>query len=167
MPLRIGSALRMAQLKWPDRPHWSYGMTVLGADAAGTWTAVPRGTLARRGDGPVRRLAGFVVLVPRQDPWIVEFNVGDPEVAVYVNIGTVPRIADGKVVQIDLDLDVVLRRDGSVVEEDRDEFLFNSDQYPDHLVELAEVAAVRAGARLREEDDPFGARPWLSRLAEG
>ncbi len=166
MALPVGSALRMAQRKWPDRPHWSYGMTVLGADGEGTWAAVPRGTPARRGGGPVRRLAGFVVLVPPGDPWVVEFNVDHPEVAVYVNIGTVPRIARGEVVQVDLDLDVVLRRDGTVVVEDRDEFLANAVHYPDDLVELAEDAAVRAAARLRDEADPFGARPWLARIAE-
>ena len=88
----------MGQRKWPDHPHWSYGMTVLGTDAEGTWTAVPRGTPARRGYGPIRQLVGFVVLIPPQDPWIVEFNLDHPQVAVYVNIGTVPTIDGGEVV---------------------------------------------------------------------
>lgn len=126
---------------------------------------VPRGTPAQRADGPVRRLVGFVVLIPPRDPWIVEFNIDHPEVAVYVNIGTVPQVDRGEVVQIDVDLDVVLRRDGTVVLEDRDEFVANSVDYPEDLVELAEGAAIRAAARLGDETDPFGAKAWLAQLA--
>lgn len=72
---------------------------------------MPRGTPARRAGGPVRELLSFVVLVPAADPWIVECYLDHPEVVAYVNIGTVPEITGGEVVQVDLDLDVVLRHD--------------------------------------------------------
>ncbi len=166
MPAAVGATLRMAQRKWPDRPHWTYDMTVLGADRHGTWAAVPRGTPARKAGGPIRELSGFVVLVPAADPWIVECYLDHPEVVAYVNIGTVPKITGGEVIQVDLDLDVVLRQDGSVVVEDRDEFSANSENYPGDLAELAEHAASRAASFLVDTSDPFGARSWLTKLAE-
>lgn len=56
MPRAVGTTLRMAQVKWPDRPHWAYDMTVLGADMRGTWAAVPQVTPGRRAGGPIREL---------------------------------------------------------------------------------------------------------------
>lgn len=162
----VGSTLTMSQRKWPDRPHWVYDMTVLGADARGIWAGVPRGTPARRGDGPIRELSGFVVLVPDAEPWIVECYPDHADVAVYVNVGTVPTIADSRVIQVDLDLDVALRHDGSVAIEDRDEFLANRTRYPRELAELAEQAADRAASLLTGNADAFGARPWLGKLAD-
>lgn len=166
MPPAVGATVRMSQRKWPDRPHWAYDMTVLGADRRGTWAAVRRGTPARKAGGPIRELPSFVVLVPAADPWIVECYLGHPKVVTYINIGTVPKLAGGQVIQVDLDLDVVLRQDGSVVVEDRDEFRANSGNYPGDLAELAEHATSRAVSLLEGTSDPFGARSWLMKLAE-
>lgn len=154
----------MEQTKWPDRPHWSYAMTVLGTDDKGIWAAVHPGTPARRANGPIRRLSGFVVLVPPTDAWIVECYPDHSAVAIYVNIGTIPEIRGGAVTQVDLDLDVVRRRDGTVSIDDRDEFTANCERYPQALVELAENAAARAESILRPSPDPFGAHPWLEML---
>ncbi len=164
----VGSTVWIDEAKHPATQHWRFPGTVLGTDEQGTWLGMPLGTVARRGDEPPRRLStAFVVLVPHADPWLVEHYDDHPEVATYVNIGTVPRWDGDRVRQVDLDLDVVRTHAGEVRVEDRDEFEEHRRTlaYPPRLVDLAEDAASRAAALLATGADPFGAARWLERLA--
>jgi hypothetical protein len=161
-----GTTVRIDERKYPASQHWRFAGTVLGTDAHGTWLGMPAGTVAQRGEEPPRTLPiPFVVLVPHDDPWLVEVYDGHPELLTYVNIGSVPRWDGDRVTQLDLDLDVVATHDGTVRVLDRDEFVDRSRSwgYPQALVAHAEAAAARA-ADLLATAEPFGAAAWLDRL---
>lgn len=160
------TTVHVDERKWPDRPHWQFDAQRLGDDRHGTWLYVPRSTLARRGLAPARPLqSGFVMCVPADAWWMVEFYWNHPSIEVYVNIGTRPRWDGGRVAQIDLDLDVVRRIDGAVEILDEDEFQEHRRQlgYPADVIERAGAAAERAVAMLGRRQEPFGAaaRRWI------
>lgn len=163
-----GEQVLLDERKHPDTPHWRWWTTRLGRDEQGTWLANAPGDVARRGtEDPRPFRGGFVTLVPPDDPWIVEFYLDHPHVRTYVNIGTVPAWdGDDHFVQVDLDLDVVVRLDGEVQVIDRDEFEEHrvTLAYPDELAALAEDATQRAVSVLERDRDSFGAAAWLARL---
>lgn len=154
--------------KWPDQPHWHFDTVLLGEDEHGTWLFVPADTVIQRGtESP--RLAGreFLVLVSTATWWIVEFYRDHPHHDIYVNIGTTPEWQGNRVTQVDLDLDVVLRGDGSVAVLDEDEFATNQVNftYPPELVTGARQAANKAVDLLSTGREPFAqaADPWWLR----
>ena len=156
--------------KWPDRIHWQLYAHQLCEDEHGTWLYVPQGTTAKRGEeAPLRIPHGFVMLVPNGEPWLVEYYWDHPAHPLYINIGTIPEWHGDRVTQVDLDLDVVRRADGSVSVLDEDEFAEHSERfgYPPELMKLARTATDRAVRLLATGAEPFGtaAAPWL-RLAE-
>ncbi len=162
-------AVFVDERKHPDRRHWRWWATRLGEDHRGVWLATPAGTTLRRGDEPVRTCrTPMVVLVPHGDPWGGECYLDPPSGLTYVNSGTVPTWPRrGTVVrQVDLDLDVVVRRDGTVALEDQDEFEERRDGYPVDVARLAEVAAARAVVLLGRDPEWFGGRRWLDRMAD-
>ncbi len=163
----MASTVRIDQRKWPDRLHWQLDALRLGDDEHGTWLHVPESTMARRGLEPARPLpSGFLVCVPRDAWWLVEFYWADPRHELYVNIGTPPQWDGDRVRQVDLDLDVVRNLDGSVTILDTDEFLEHQVRlaYPPDLIERAQAAAERAAGMVRRREEPFDAasRPWLA-----
>jgi uncharacterized protein len=102
---------------------------------------------------------------------MIEFYWDHPIHAVYVNIGSPPRWADGRVRQVDLDLDVVRGLDGSVQVLDEDEFVMHRAQlgYPAALVDGARAAADHAVDLLRRGVEPFGgvACDWIRAAGHG
>jgi uncharacterized protein len=158
--------------KWPDTLHWQFDARRLGEDEHGAWLHVPPSTVARRGAEPARRLEhGFVMCVPPEAWWVIEFYWDHPIHEVYVNIGTPPRRTGGRVRQVDLDLDVVRHLDGSVELLDEDEFLAHRAQlgYPADLVAGARAAADHAVDLLRRGAEPFGgvACDWILAAGHG
>ena len=154
--------IHINQRKWPDTPHWHFDAAWLGDDAHGMWVFVSADTVIQRGDEP-QRLSGvdFVGLIPRDEPWIVEFYRDHPEHQTYVNIGTVPVWDGALATQVDLDLDVILTPDGSVRVIDIDEFTEHqiSLAYPSDLIDHAQNAADEAARRIGERVAPFDQRP--------
>jgi predicted RNA-binding protein associated with RNAse of E/G family len=160
------SVVRVDGRKWPDQLHWQFEAERLGEDEYGVWLAVPRGTIARRGHDPAIRVPhGFVLLVPENEFWFVEFYWDHSEHAVYINIGTQPEWDGDRFTQIDLDLDVIRKPDGLVKIIDEDEFLEHQVRYgyPPDLVATASSAAQRAAELLEAGSEPFGnaSLPWL------
>lgn len=152
--------------KWPDRLHWQFTMTLLGEDEHGTWLAVPSGSPARRGHGPLRHIPhGFVSLVPHDAWWEAEFYASHPSWEVYVNIGTPCERPPGRIRQVDLDLDVVRTWDGRVEILDEDEFADHQVRfgYPQKLIDGARAATSEVAKMLEHRDEPFGeaAARWL------
>jgi predicted RNA-binding protein associated with RNAse of E/G family len=163
------SSIRIQTLKWPDREHWSFEVRRLGEDEFGTWVHAPSSTEVRRGsEEPFALGAGFVGLIPMDEWWIVEFYPDHPEITVYVNIGTPPEWDGSRLTQVDLDLDVVRRLDGTVEIIDEDEFEEHRITlgYPDELIVRAREAADKVERLMKDGVEPFGraAEEWLSRV---
>ncbi|MEN8235333.1 MAG: DUF402 domain-containing protein [Actinomycetota bacterium] len=163
------SRVRVDTRKWPDRLHWQYEATLLGRDEHGTWLRVPSDTTARRGyEAPRTLRVGFVMLVPTDNWWMIEFYTSHPRHAVYVNIGTPPVWDANSVQQIDLDLDVVRNIDGTIELLDEDEFVENQVEfgYPSDLITAARSAAGLAVRSLRNREEPFGvaADGWIATI---
>jgi len=113
-----------------------------------------------------------VTLFPTGQPWAASYyDSVDQPIAVYVDV-TTPPVWDGAtdratvtMVDLDLDLDVVLGRDGSLLLDDEDEFEEHQVTlaYPGEVVDLARRTAadlMAAAADAREPFGPAGAR-WL------
>ena len=154
--------------KWRNRLHWQFDMTWLGEDAHGAWLAVPAGTVVRRGRDDAFRLPdGFVSVVPPHAWWTAEFYTTHPELEVYVNVGTPAEWLPGSIRQVDLDLDVVRRRSGSVQTLDEDEFAAHqvAYRYPHELMHDARRAADEVTDMLQRRVEPFdrASLPWLER----
>ena len=153
--------------KFPDHLHWQFGAFVLGTDEHGTWLHVPTGTMARRGEEPARKLeVGFIGLVPSGGQWwMAEFYLSHPWHLIYVNIGTPPEWDGDRIHQIDLDLDVALRPDGSIHVLDEDEFALHQVRYayPTDLIAAARTATESVVASLENREPPFdgSAQVWL------
>lgn len=157
------------QRKWPDRRHYQYEVRMLGRDRYGTWVHAPAGTVVRRGDdASFRWEAGGIGLIPEDEWWIAEFFTDHPVITLYVNIGTPPEWEGSRLTQIDLDLDVVRRLDGSVEIIDEDEFEDHRVRlgYPAELIRGARDAADRAARLVRAEVEPFfvASDKWLSQV---
>lgn len=164
----MAELIHVETTKFPDHPHWRFDVVALGRDAFGTWVHAPTGTHVQRGsEQPFTLTSGFVGLIPVDDWWMVEFYPDHPTITRYVNIGTPPRWDGATVTQIDLDLDVVRRLDGTVEIIDQEEFEANRAAYgyPEQLVEGAIGAADRAVTLMRAGAEPFGevAAPWVER----
>jgi hypothetical protein len=123
----------------------------------------------RRGSGEwVALQSGFVGVVPTDEWWIVEFYPDHPEITVYVNIGTRPEWDGSRLTQVDLDLDVVNRLDGSVEIIDEDEFEKHrvALDYPCELVVGAMDASQRAVDLMRNSVEPFdtASKEWIAKV---
>ncbi|MEN8182817.1 MAG: beta-eliminating lyase-related protein [Myxococcota bacterium] len=127
----------------------------------------PSGTMARRGEEPASRFkTGFIGLVPSGGQWwMAEFYLSHPWHLIYVNIGTPPAWDGDRIHQIDLDLDVALRPDGSIHVLDEDEFVLHQVRYgyPTDLIAAALTATESAIGSLENREPPFdgSAQVWL------
>lgn len=162
--------VRVRFSKYDGSPHWAFDMERMGEDEHGVWLWAPAGTVLRRGtDREIRTKAGFIKVITPGLWWSAVWNDGagwsDGTIDVYVDIAT-PGLWDGNTVRmVDLDLDVIRRRDGSVEIDDEDEFdehrtLFG---YPDHVVDKARTVAARLAVAAERREDPFGTvgERWL------
>jgi hypothetical protein len=158
--------------KWGDRPHWHFDLHRLGEDAHGVWLAGPPGTRLQRADEPpTESTAGFVQLVPDRGDWVAVFN-NDDWCEVYVDVTSTPRWVGSTVTCVDLDLDVIRNRDGSVELLDEDEFLEHQVRYayPAELIEGARATAEWLLEAVAARREPFGGagavwlatQPWAS-----
>lgn len=164
--------IHIDERKWPDEPHWQIYGERIGEDEHGVWLWIPQGSAVRKGfEEPIALTHGFVMLVPRDEWWLVEFYTDHPWHLVYVNIGTPPEWDGARFTQIDLDLDVARKIDESVVVLDEDEFLDHQSRYgyPEDLIDSAKLRQSGAVSLLRAGTEPFGgaARRWLDFVGIG
>ncbi len=173
-----GQQILVEMAKWGDRPHWTYRGIYLGTDEHGDWLGCPVGTHYRRPEaeftadfaGVVLVPAGGVAYLPAFNDERAQARHGDPgsPAEVYVDIAT-PAVWDGAILRsIDLDLDVIRRRDGTVYLDDKDEFAAHQVAYgyPIEVIELAEQAAAEVLTAVRRRDAPFDGTSdrWLAEL---
>jgi hypothetical protein len=123
----------------------------------------------------------WVSLAPRGRGWAAGFYPVERDVVVYVDMTTTARWQrrdpaldhwgeDGpewEVTMVDLDLDVVLTREGHLFVEDEDEFDEHRVAlgYPPEVVRLAEASRDAVLAAVGRGDEPFGSvgHAWLRR----
>lgn len=110
------------------------------------------------------------MLVPPDDGWLAWFpEHGDFEL--YVDIVSGTTRTETSVTMVDLDLDVIRRRDGSVELLDEDEFALHQVQlgYPAHLIHHAEQMADHVLSAVRTNIEPFAghaALQWMARRTD-
>ncbi|GII55122.1 hypothetical protein Pth03_35110 [Planotetraspora thailandica] len=162
-------AVRVVYRKYGGALHWHHPGRLLGEDEHGVWVGAPPGTESRKGEGPaVPAEHGYVVLFPRDSWWTAVFY-GDPhKMAVYCDVSTVPQWSGGEVTMVDLDLDVILFRDGRIHLDDEDEFAEHQVLYgyPADVIGQAERSAAWLMDAVGLRAGPFGGAhaAWLSQV---
>jgi hypothetical protein len=146
--------------KWGGRRHWECDLEPLGEDEHGLWLGGRAGISMRRGDGEIfPQLHDFVMLVPVSGCWIASVNAPSTasSIAVYIDITDRPRVVDGVVHAVDLDLDVIRQWDGSVAVLDEDEFAEHQIRYgyPPEVIAEARATCDDLYARLSAATQPF------------
>ena len=163
--------VRVIYTKYDGSAHRDYPARRLNDDEHGTWLGVIRGTASVYHGRPSIEQIPFVLLVPHESWWTGMFNPPPRTSEVYCDI-TTPARWDGDTVRIiDLDLDVVRRRETQAVElRDEDEFEEHRQQfgYPDRVVTEGHAAARRLLSALGDGSEPFATlyRKWLLEVVE-
>jgi predicted RNA-binding protein associated with RNAse of E/G family len=163
--------VEMRFTKWGGKLHWHYPVVPLGSDRHGWWLGGPEGTYFQRGDEePILRPYDYVMLVPDEGDWIATWTA-ESETELYVDVTTRP-VRRGSVIDaVDLDLDVIRKRDGQVVLVDEDEFAEHQVLYgyPAEVIARAQSTAGDLLARITAAEEPFGraGHDWLARFVTG
>ncbi len=162
--------IRVDFRKWPDVRHWQFTMHPLGEDGYGTWLWAPPGTVFQRGDEPPRRAESLhVKLITNGAWWTAIWNREGPA-ELYVDIATPAKWGDSAVTMIDLDLDIVRRRNGQVEVLDEDEFLEHQATlgYPPDVVDRARTTTAALYLDVQRRRPPFDGtgQRWLETAAE-
>lgn len=148
-------------------------MQHLGTDEAGIWLLAPKGaeaSYAARGPAPLP--VNFLTLVPHATGWIATWMWGNDaiDIDVYVDVVGDPRwVSATELRVIDLDLDVIRRRNGHVSLDDEDEFLENVTlrRYPADVVQRARATAGELVEAVAQRRPPFGneSQQWRNAAA--
>ena len=155
-------------LKWPTDPYRTTPIHRLGADGSGTWLFAPQGAAASYTErGPFPLPVNFLTLVPASTGWIATWMWGNAaiDIDVYVDVVVAPIwVSESELQVVDLDLDVIRRRNGDVIIDDEDEFVENISLrgYPADVVANARTTADELVVAVAERRAPFGHqfRPW-------
>jgi protein associated with RNAse G/E len=160
--------VRVVYTKYDGSRHRDYPARRLAEDDLGTWLGVPAGTESVYHGRPSVERIPFVLLVPHSAWWTAMFNPPPRTSEVYCDIATPARWqGDGEVALVDLDLDVVRRRNTGLVQLlDEDEFAVHRESfgYPEELVADARGAAAYLVGALGNGTEPFASayKKWLS-----
>lgn len=160
--------------KNPDILHWGFEVQYLGEDQWGHWAYAPAGTKRWKGEERVRpSQQPAVFCAPRDGWWHLHYGGSSADTySLFVDIATPPHwVSDQRYEMIDLDLDVAMRHDGSVVIEDEDEFEAHQVkyQYTAEMIERAVEETHRIDQSLKERQEPFFevAEAWLRQVEPG
>jgi protein associated with RNAse G/E len=168
---REGDRVEVRFTKWGGGRHWEFPLRCLGADEHGVWGAGETGTRLWRPGVELAAEHPWVTLFPHDASWAASFyDSPDQPTATYVDMTTVPEWTGRTVAMVDLDLDVVLGRDGSLLLDDEDEFEVHRVElgYPEEVVDLARRAADEVMAAIWDGTEPFGSvgGTWVARARE-
>ena len=163
--------IRVVYTKYDGSAHRDYPARRLSEDDLGIWVGVPRGTESVYHGRPSVEQIPFVLLIPHAAWWTGMFNPPPRTSEVYCDITTPARWEGDTVHIVDLDLDVVRRRETQLVElRDEDEFAVHRAAfgYPDDLVAEAYAAAEKLLVALGDGSEPFATeyRKWLSLVVD-
>ena len=174
MRFEPGTPVRCEMTKWPDRPHWVFAGTYLGADEHGDWIGFPAGSRFTRPGADVTMPNDQVGLVPAdhldERGWLATFHGPGGDFRLYVDIAT-PPVWDGTTLRaVDLDLDIIEGVNGRVWVDDEDEFADHRVRfdYPAEVTEGALASMRWVEEAVRSGETPFDGEthlPWLARVA--
>lgn len=175
---RPGDAVTVRYTKWGGARHWTYPATYLGEDEFGRWVGCAPGTTVDKPDRSFVSPIHFAVLFSAERRWTPCFNEIDPAVTsttIYVDITNHPEWSKGAdgwgVTMVDLDLDVLQRRDGNVHIDDEDEFAEHqvSLNYPPYVVARARTDCANVFMALEAGKEPYRSvgRAWLDGYIAG
>jgi hypothetical protein len=173
MAFQPGDPVRIEMEKWGDRPHWRFDAVWLGTDGYGDWVGIRAGTPMSRPGLELVSQHDQVGLVPGpgddvERGFLATFHAAGAPTWVYVDMTTPPVWDDAVVRAVDLDLDVVRRRDGEVYVDDEDEFADHqvSLGYPPEVVTLAETSRDRVHTAVLAQEAPYDGshERWLVAL---
>ncbi|WP_283134850.1 DUF402 domain-containing protein [Rhizohabitans arisaemae] len=155
--------------KYDGSLHWHMTLRKLGEDEHGVWLGAPAGSTGQRGsEPPIVYTFPYVMLFPREGWWTASFNDVPHKTEIYCDVTTVPTWTDDQVTMIDLDLDVLRRRDGTVFIDDEDEFAEHRVRYsyPPEIVGGARTACAWLFDSVSNGAEPFasGYKKWLTLL---
>lgn len=160
----------MQFLKNPDILHWGFETRFLGEDDYGRWVGLPNGSKRWKGEEVVRPAGEDAVLcAPHDGWWHLHYNGNVTRYTHFVDIVTPPRwVSPQRYEMIDLDLDVVVRRDGTIEIHDEDEFEVHQVRYgysPEMIARALEETAWVVQALERRQEPFFDvAASWLARV---
>jgi hypothetical protein len=148
-------------VKFDGSPHRSAQALDLGTTQEGRWLFVMAGTpVTRPVHGDYNHPCDAVVLIPSKGLWIATWLVGwDP--MLHVDIARRVHVGSDRVVTIDLDVDVVRKRNGDVYVVDRDEFESHRKHfgYSNDLVSAVTGAVKDVANAISRQEAPFHMRP--------
>jgi protein associated with RNAse G/E len=122
--------VRVVYRKFDEKLHWHQWMQYLGEDQYGLWLGAPAGSVSQRGDEPeIVQASAHVQLLPTGRWFTAIFNDEPRSTEIYCDITTPVEFADDVVTMIDLDLDVIRKRDGTIYVDDEDEFAEHQVKY--------------------------------------
>ncbi|WP_432950332.1 DUF402 domain-containing protein [Kribbella sp. CA-253562] len=160
--------VRVVYRKYDGKLHWHQWMTFLGEDQYGVWLGAPAGAIAQRGEEPeIAMPAAVVQLFPRDRWYTASFNDAPQKTEIYCDVTTPVTFGDDEFTMIDLDLDVVKRRDGSFYVDDEDEFAEHQVKYdyPADVIRAAQASCDwLASAVLTEEPFLTEYKAYLDRI---
>jgi protein associated with RNAse G/E len=173
--VRPNDPVRSVYRKYDGSLHWHTTLLWLGEDMHGAWLGAAPGGVSRRGSEPSIVLDyAYATLVPRDGWWTAIFNApGRVRTEIYCDVTTPPQwhldLEPPEFTMIDLDLDVIRRRDGDTFVDDEDEFLEHQAEmsYPPEVVEAAERACRWLRGEVSGARPPFDVgtyQPWLDRI---
>ena len=156
MVLQPGDVVDVRFTKWGGGRHWEFPVTVLGTDDHGVWAGAGVGTRLWRPAASFVSEFDWVTLVPHEAAWAASFyDAEDHPTSVYVDMTTPAVWSGNSVSMVDLDLDVIVRRDGTLLLDDEDEFALHQVElgYPprdrDHGTHGCRRGARRGGGARR------------------
>lgn len=157
-PRREAAVVEVRFHKWWGELHWNFTLQLLGEDEHGVWLACRPGTPMYKGeDHQVDSDGGWVKVVPRTASWTAIWQSPGNEVDIYLDVIDHPRWSDEAVDMVDLDLDVVRRRNGEVEIHDEDEFTDHATRYgyPQHVIDRARTTTTEMVIALQNRGEPF------------
>ena len=161
--------VEMRFTKWGGKLHWHYLVVPLGRDGHGWWYGGPEGTFFQRGDeAPILRPHDYVMLVPEAGEWIATWHAAS-DTELYVDVTSRPVRNGGVIEAVDLDLDVIRKRDGRVLLVDEDEFAEHQVRYgyPPDVITAAQESADWLMDAVGSRGGAFGGahERWLAMVA--
>ena len=171
MTSRVGSPVHIRRTKWGGARHWEFSALSLGEDEHGWWGGVRTGDRLERPGHSIVASEDWVILISADQPWSAEFYPAPKHMQTYVDM-TTPAVWTGEpdsrsVSMVDLDLDVIQLRDGTLFVDDEDEFADHqvSLSYPPEIVAMARRTADEVQAAISAGTEPFASHgdAWLQR----